>query len=338
MIGFTAMNQMLQQAGTRRQTANKQAAAASYRPYFELDCRLCQRLVDEGAFAGAPLVVADVGAAQGFDPRWELFEPQLRQIGFEPEPAEWRRLQTAIDAEGRAASRRVLPLALADTAGRRQLYVTRDPDASSLYRPNQEFFDRMPDPSGTEIVGQIDVEVTTLDAVSLPERDDLDVLKLDVQGAELDVLRGAQRRLSEQVLAVIAEASFVELYSGQGMFADLDGHLRGQGFQLFDICYRRWSRRRLGAAFDGMRVGQMTYGDVLYLKDPVAGRQPALQADKLLKLIALAEFFSLPDYALELIDFAHMRGDIDGARSADLSAAIAANEITAIHDRNRLPR
>ena len=330
------MNKILQQAGARRQTANKQATVASYRPYFELDCRLCRQLVADDALAGAPLVVADVGAAQGFDPRWELFAPHLRQIGFEPEPAEWRRLQTAIEAEGQADSRRVLPLALAEAAGRRPLYVTRDPDASSLYRPNQRFFDRMPDPSGTQVVGEIDVEVTTLDAVRLPDADDLDVLKLDVQGAELDVLRGAARRLDSQVLAVIAEASFVELYQGQGMFADLDIHLRGQGFQLFDICYRRWSRRRLGPAYERLRVGQMTYGDVLYLKDPIAGGEP-LPAVKLLKLIALAEFFSLPDYALELIELALTRGDIDEPDASALRDAIEANSITGFNDRNRLP-
>lgn len=331
------MNHALQQAGARRNTANKAAAVASYRPYFELDCRLGALLVADGSLAAAPMVVADVGAAQGFDPRWALFEPALRQIGFEPEPAEWRRLQAEIGSQGHDDSRRMLPLALADAPGRRQLHVTRDPDASSLYRPNQRFFDRMPDPSGTQVVGSIDVEVTTLDSVPLPYGNDLDVLKLDVQGAELDVLRGADRRLSGQVLTVIAEASFVELYEGQGMFADLDRHLRGHGFELFDICYRRWSRRRLGPAYAGMRVGQMTYGDVLYLKDPLAADGMALAPEKLMKLTALAEFFSLPDYALELIDHARSRGDIDAARASALAAAVEANVIVGQHDRNRLP-
>lgn len=331
------MNQALQQAGTRRNTANKAAAVASYRPYFELDCRLCAHLVADGSLAATPIVVADVGAAQGFDPRWELFQPALRQIGFEPEPAEWRRLQNEIAALGLDDCRRVLPLALADAPGRRSLHITRDPDASSLYRPNRRFFDRMPDPSGTDVVGSIDVEVTTLDTVPLPYGNDLDVLKLDVQGAELDVLQGAEARLDGQLLAVIAEASFVELYEGQGMFADLDRHLRGHGFQLFDICYRRWSRKRLGAAYAGMRVGQMTYGDVLYLKDPLATDGASPSPAKLLKLIAFAEFFSLPDFALELIDLARDRGDIGAVRADELTAALEASTITAFHDRNRLP-
>lgn len=331
------MNHIPPLAGPRRQTANKAMAVASYRPYFELECRLCRMLADSDVLSDAPLVVADVGAAQGLDPRWDIFAPAIRQIGFEPEPQEWSRLQAGLEAEGRGDSHRVLPLALADAPGRRALYVTRDPDASSLYRPNQRFFDRMPDPSGTEIVGQIDVEVTTLDAVSLPHGNDLDVLKLDVQGAELDVLRGAEARLEGEVLAVIAEASFVELYQGQGMFSDLDRQLRSQGFELFDICYRRWSRRRLGATYAGMRVGQMTYGDVLYLKDPLSRDGLFLPSTKLLKLAALAEFFSLPDYALELIDLAREHGDIDEARAATMVEAVAANAIVAYHDRNRLP-
>lgn len=332
------MTNALQQAGARWQQANKTAAVASYRPYFELDCRLCRQLAGDGSLDEAPLTVADVGAAQGFDPRWDLFADACRQIGFEPEPAECRRLQAQIAADGRADRRFVLPLALADRAGRRRLYITRDPDASSLYRPNQAFFARMPDPSGTEIVGEIDVEVTTLDGLALPAGNDIDVLKLDVQGAERDVLQGARERLDDQVLAVIAEASFVELYQDQGMFADLDIELRRHGFQLFDICYRRWSRRRLGPAYAGLRVGQMTYGDVLYLKDPVAMADAATRRRaKLVKLIALAEFFSLPDYALELIGLAHDRGNLNQDRTQAFRDLIEANQIIAFNDRNRLP-
>ena len=326
-------------ATARWSKANKAAQVASYRPYFETDCRYCRRLAANGELARAPVVIADVGAAQGFDPRWDLFGDGCLQIGFEPEPAECRRLQAAIKAEGRSASRFMLPLALADRPGRRRLYLTRDPDASSLYRPNRGFFERMPDPSGVDIVGEIEVEVTTLDALTLPAGDDIDVLKLDVQGAELDVLHGAVRRLDEQVLAVVAEASFVELYDGQAMFADIDQFLRRRGFQLFDICYRRWSRRSLGGAFAGLRVGQMTYGDVLYLKDPVAAPDDAVagQAAKLRKLIALAEFFSLPDYALELLDLARSRGQFSAEAVEAARRDLAANTIRRFNDRNLLP-
>ena len=333
------MNKRLGQAGARWSKANKAAQVASYRPYFETDCRYCQSLAASGELAATPILVADVGAAQGFDPRWDLFGEGCRQVGFEPEPAECRRLEAAIEASGQAGSRFVLPMALADQPGRRQLYVTRDPDASSLYRPNRRFFERMPDPSGIDIVGEIEVEVTALDALTLPAGDDIDILKLDVQGAELDVLRGAKRRLDAQVLAVIAEVSFVELYDGQAMFADLDQFLRGRGFQLFDICYRRWSRRRLGGEFAGLRVGQMIYGDVLYLKDPIAAPDCVLvgQAAKLRKLIALAEFFSLPDYAMELLDFAQTGGQIPAAAAEAARGDLAADTIIRFNDRNLLP-
>ena len=333
------MNKVLGQAGARWSKANKAAQVASYRPYFETDCRYCRRLVASGELEATPILVADVGAAQGFDPRWDLFGEGCRQVGFEPEPAECGRLEAAIEAAGQAGSRFVLPMALADRPGRRRLYVTRDPDASSLYRPNRRFFERMPDPSGIDVVGEIEVEVTTLDALTLPAGDDIDVLKLDVQGAELDVLRGAERRLDGQVLAVIAEASFVELYEGQAMFADIDQFLRGRGFQLFDICYRRWSRRQLDGEFAGLRVGQMTYGDVLYLKDPIAAPDCAMagQAAKLRKLTAFAEFFSLPDYALELLDLARAREQISEDAADAARADISANTILRFNDRNLLP-
>lgn len=331
------MNRPIFTTAQRRQTANKQPDAAGYRPYLELDCRLCRQFASDSERTAAPLIVADVGAAHGFDPRWALFAPNLRQIGFEPEPAECRRLQEGIAAGGRTDREAVLPVALAAQAGTRTLYVTRDPDASSLYRPNMAFFARMPDPSGVEVTGEVAVETTTLDSMELPFGDSIDVLKLDVQGAELDVLRGAEQRIEGQLLAVVAEASFVELYEGQGMFADIDLYLRARGFELFDICYRRWSRKRLGPAYDGLRVGQMTYGDVLYLKDPLAGGMQ-LTPDRLVKLTALAEFFSLPDYALELIELGVAQGLHGTAEAEAMAGLVEANRIVAYHDRNRLPR
>lgn len=57
------------------------------------------------------------------------------------------------------------------------------------------------------------------------------LLKLDVQGAELDVLRGAAKLLSK-IDAIYCEVSFVELYAQQPTASEIISFLRDHNFLL----------------------------------------------------------------------------------------------------------
>jgi len=58
-----------------------------------------------------------------------------------------------------------------------------------------------------------------------------DLIKLDIQGYELEALRGAQTCL-RTARAVLCEVSFHEYYAGQPLFTELAGFLRTHGFSL----------------------------------------------------------------------------------------------------------
>ncbi|MDX1531701.1 MAG: FkbM family methyltransferase [Rhodothermales bacterium] len=62
-----------------------------------------------------------------------------------------------------------------------------------------------------------------------------DLLKLDVQGYELEVLKGAERSLPG-VRAVLAEVNLLDLHVGVPLLADLAGWLSERGFVAFDVC------------------------------------------------------------------------------------------------------
>jgi hypothetical protein len=55
------------------------------------------------------------------------------------------------------------------------------------------------------------------------------LLKLDVQGFELEALKGCERLLAA-IDHLYVECSYLELYVGQALFADIDGYLRRHGF------------------------------------------------------------------------------------------------------------
>lgn len=77
------------------------------------------------------------------------------------------------------------------------------------------------------------------------------VMKIDTQGTELDILRGAVNKLVEGAISLIyTEVQFVPLYQGGDNFAEICQFLSGYGYELFDIYnpMRSFVNRRLKVA------------------------------------------------------------------------------------------
>ena len=81
-------------------------------------------------------------------------------------------------------------------------------------------------------------------------------LKLDVQGFELEVLKGAEASLPS-VACVQAELSFVPLYDGSPRFLELVKHLDARGFRLAG----------LEEGHDDVRTGEMLQADGIFVRD-----------------------------------------------------------------------
>lgn len=78
--------------------------------------------------------------------------------------------------------------------------------------------------------------MTTLDALlSESKITGVDLLKLDVQGAEFQVLEGAEACLRSTEF-VLLELSFQELYESAPLAASVIRFMTEKGFQLYDIC------------------------------------------------------------------------------------------------------
>ncbi len=79
------------------------------------------------------------------------------------------------------------------------------------------------------------VQVRTLDYLFPETR--IDLLKLDLQGYELEPLKGSQDLLL-RTSHVVSEVAWMELYEGQPLFADIDRFLQDRGFKFvgeFDV-------------------------------------------------------------------------------------------------------
>jgi FkbM family methyltransferase len=172
------------------------------------------------------LVLFDVGARGGAFEGWERLGSKAHIIGFEPDGEECARLN------GLGGNVQYLPCALGETEGVLDINIAVEPACSSAYPPIRriyERYDRLMTPSGRTFRAPCHTLDSVCETGGLSR---VDALKLDAQGFELNILRGAMESLKTCALADI-EVEFNPLYEGQPLFSDVDRFMRDNGFVLW---------------------------------------------------------------------------------------------------------
>ena len=212
----------------------------------------------------------DVGARGELDQLLRPISPLISFIGFDADPEEVRRLNSMEDNEwGHGA--RYLPIALGGQPGSRTLYVTRSPGCSSLLQSDPVLYRKYGREHLFAIESEFHVETSTLDQ-SAQEHQFISAryLKIDVQGAEFEILKSATQLLSNSLTAVRTEVEFKKIYKNQPLFRDLDAFLDAQGFLLAGFYgEQHWSRSVAGLEAFGKGqecLGEVAHGDAIYLK------------------------------------------------------------------------
>jgi len=164
---------------------------------------------------GKDTVFVDVGAYIGFYTVWACRRAR-RVISVEPNPAALAYLKVNI-ALNECPNVTVVPKAIGDRRGYTKLKIPKTIKwglismASSIVQDFEEAF-------------EVEVEMDTLDSV-LEEVgvDSVDILKIDVEGAEGLVVRGAEKALKE------AKAVLIEIWPENMWIAR---HLKNSGYKL----------------------------------------------------------------------------------------------------------
>jgi FkbM family methyltransferase len=150
-----------------------------------------------------------------------------RMVSFEPLEASFVRLQRTAASDALWEVRR---LALAATNGNSAIHVSANEQSSSLLVMAPLHLLHAPE---SAVVADEEVPLERLDGVDLGDSTSI-YLKVDVQGTELEVFRGAASTLLS-TRVVEAELSAVELYEGQPLIEEVVAHLRGEGFDLIGL-------------------------------------------------------------------------------------------------------
>jgi FkbM family methyltransferase len=168
-------------------------------------------------------VIVDGGANKGrIAEEFLAAFPKASLIAVEPIPALARKLRKRF-AE---ANVRVIEAALGAAPGEAVLSVPQSRTLSSLLAPaaiRAKYPDR-------------DFERAETVAVAVMRLDDIapkgaDILKLDLQGFELEALKGAKHILA-RIGLILTETAFTPLYDNQPLFPELEAFLTARGFRF----------------------------------------------------------------------------------------------------------
>lgn len=249
------------------------------------------------------LTLVDVGSAGGLHARWRPFKPILSAVLFDPREA-------AASGKLGPGQTRVYPVALSDEAGEANLHLTALANMSSFLPPDPDVFGRYRKKGKDAQVVQCEVvPVERLDALTEADGFQPHVLKVDTQGSELMVLKGAQQSLKSVMLAEV-EVSFFQRYTGQPVFTDVEAWMKTQGFELIEL-YRLKRYRaanslniRSSPMGDGQRSGRVAYGDAIFLRNEAAildaaGRD---EGTSLLRAVVALLAYGKADHAAALLD------------------------------------
>jgi FkbM family methyltransferase len=189
-----------------------------------------------------PEGVIDVGASDG---GWSLecmkVFPDSKYLLIDPLPENKAKLERLASARSKVT---FWSGCLGAEAGTARLHTRGD--QSSLFE------------SRTFSVNQdsaVDVEVRTLDSFLGKGVAAHSLIKLDVQGAELDVLKGATRAL-ESADVLLIEVSFRPFYQAATLAHEVISFVGAAGFGIYDIC----------TYVQRARDGQLNQSDIMFLK------------------------------------------------------------------------
>jgi FkbM family methyltransferase len=187
-------------------------------------------------------IVFDVGANVGQSAKtYRRLYPQAQIWSFEPFPVTYEHLCHSL------ADDRFHPIALAlsDQISKAKLNIGAVSITNSLLRRE------------TDTGKSIEIQTDTLDHFCSEHGiSSIDILKVDVEGAEDRVFSGAKEMLSRRAIrSVFVEVYFRPVYDGMPMFWDLNARLSNFDFGLRGLY-------SLSSSNDGL----LSFGNALYLR------------------------------------------------------------------------
>jgi FkbM family methyltransferase len=153
-------------------------------------------------------------------------------------------------------------LAVSNKTGKTRFYVHKKSATNSMLSTmdNVEYWVNA---NGIQHIKTIEVPVTTIDTFCQQELiNEIQILKMDIQGGELMALEGAIEKLSRRSISLIyTEITFVPIYKGQAQFHQICSFLFNYDYTLFDMYNLNYARN-----------GQLKWCDAIFISPQVENK------------------------------------------------------------------
>ncbi len=168
-------------------------------------------------------VVVDLGMNKGEFTNWVVSNTDARCVGVEPVPSLYRTLPRGDRIEAEQA-------AVGATPGKQSLCMPRETCAS------------LASAGLTQDGERVEVEVITLDALMRAHRLDwIDVLKIDIEGAEIELLEGLDKQTFARIGQITVEFHDFLRPSDQPRVAKVVTRIRDNGFYVVNFGRRHFT-------------------------------------------------------------------------------------------------
>ncbi len=228
------------------------------------------------------------GAKEPFHNLVDYF-PKSQIIAFEVDERLCRELN-----EKSKPNLNYFPVALGCKDDECTFYETAHPMCSSLYEPNGKLLEKYMNLEVATLKSTSALTTTSLNKFVYENSiKDADFIKIDIQGAELDVFRGGASVLKD-IVFIVCEVEFIPLYINQPLFGDVCKYLSTQNLMFHKF---------LGIAGRTIKpivmnnnpnfASQHMWSDAVFIRD--IDELPKLSSTKLLKLGILAYIYGSKD-------------------------------------------
>jgi FkbM family methyltransferase len=177
--------------------------------------------------------IFDVGANIGQTSlNYRRLFPKATIYAFEPFNESFEKLESTYSRDKLVQAQK---LGISNESSKKIFYTNQSSLTNSLLPPSQT--DNYYNPKLLQTQKILEIDTVTIDEFCEHNCiEEIQILKLDIQGAELLALQGATKKLKDKSISLIrTEVEFVEVYENQVIFHEICNFLAGMDYKLYNL-------------------------------------------------------------------------------------------------------
>lgn len=293
----------------------------------------CFEFINQILGVNNKLSIVDVGGAVNLQPHFNkfignaifhIFEPDLRSFNDLIKTKERYKFYDDFNYHN---------IALSGRNSERILYLSNVPTGTSILRllPDSKFIKEnnsyfFPMQEMVIKTATLETFLTSLDVKQV------DGIKLDVQGAEYEILKGLGEGMFNKLDLIEIEIGFYKIYEDQTDFCIVKKDLENLGFTLFDL---RLSRSNLSNTIDGISYAKDYFEthdqcpsisqrlwecDAIFLRDPSYVSTHKFELNRVRKIVVMYCIYNYFSEAIQLLK--HFKSDFSAKEFKQLVESV----------------